>query len=67
MRAGAASELKEAMLINPLNLDKLAETLRHAVHIAPYEAANRMRPLRETVRIHDVYRWSRTCIGALES
>jgi len=65
--AGAAPELKEAMLINPLNLDELADTLRRAVHIAPEEAATRMRALRETVRRNDVYRWSRACIGALEN
>ncbi|MCK5484551.1 MAG: trehalose-6-phosphate synthase [Gemmatimonadetes bacterium] len=65
--AGAASELSEALLINPLNLDKFAETLRRAVHIAPGEAATRMRALRETVHRSDVFRWSRACIGALES
>lgn len=65
--AGAASELREAMIINPLNLDEFAETLRRAVHIAPGEAATRMHVLRETVRRNDVYRWSRACLGALES
>jgi trehalose 6-phosphate synthase len=65
--AGAASELREAMLINPFNLDEFAETLRRAVHIAPGEAATRMHVLRETVRRNDVYRWSRACLGALES
>jgi trehalose 6-phosphate synthase len=65
--AGAASELNEAMLINPLNLDELAETLRRAVHIPSRDAADRMRPLRETVRRYDVYRWSRKCIEALEN
>lgn len=65
--AGAASELTDALLINPLNLDELAETLRHAVRITPSEMATRMRSLRETVRRNDVYRWSRACIEALES
>ncbi len=65
--AGAASELTEAILINPLNLDELAETLRRTVHTSPGEAATRMRALRYTVRRNDVYRWSRACIGALEN
>ena len=65
--AGAASELTDALLINPLNLDELAETLRHAVRITPSEMATRMRSLRETVRRNDVYRWSRACIEALET
>ena len=64
--AGAASELQEAVLVNPLDLDLLADTLRRTVRATPEEAAPRMRALRETVRRHDVYRWSRVCIGALE-
>jgi alpha,alpha-trehalose-phosphate synthase [UDP-forming] len=65
--AGAAAELGEAVLVNPLDLDGLAETLLYAVTIAPEEAASRMRPLRDTVREYDVYRWSRNCLEALES
>jgi trehalose 6-phosphate synthase len=65
--AGAASELKEAVLINPVNLDGLAETLRDAVRLTPEQMAARMRPLRDTVKRHDVYRWSRACIEALDS
>ena len=65
--AGAASELKEAVLINPLNLDQLAEALRRAVQTPPEEAATRMQALRATVQRYDVYRWSRKCIEALEN
>lgn len=64
--AGAASELEEAVLVNPLNLDLLADTLRWAVDVPPEEAARRMRALRKTVRRHDVYRWTRSCIRAIE-
>lgn len=64
--AGAASELKEAVLINPANLDGLAEALRDAVRMTPEQMAARMRPLRETVKRYDVYRWSRSCIEALD-
>ncbi len=65
--AGAAAELKEAVLVNPLDLDGLAETLLYAVTISREAAASRMRPLRDTVREYDVYRWSRNCLEALES
>ncbi|MEJ2482005.1 MAG: trehalose-6-phosphate synthase [Gemmatimonadota bacterium] len=65
--AGAAAELREAVLVNPLDLDGLAETLLYAVTITPEDAAERMRPLRATVREYDVYLWSRNCLEALES
>lgn len=64
--AGAAAELSEAVLVNPMDLDGLAETLRRSVRATLEESSPRMRRLRETVREHDVYRWSRSCLRALE-
>ena len=64
--AGAAAELEEAIQINPLNLDGLADTLLYTVTIPEGEAARRMRSLRRTVRDNDVYQWSRNCLEALE-
>ncbi|MGW8281829.1 MAG: alpha,alpha-trehalose-phosphate synthase (UDP-forming) [Gemmatimonadota bacterium] len=64
--AGAAAELEQAIQVNPLNLDGLAETLLYSVMISPEHAAQRMSALRETVRVDDVYRWSRNCLEALE-
>lgn len=65
--AGAASELTEAVLINPVNLDGFAEALRDALCMSREEVASRMGPLRRTVRQNDVFRWSRSCIRELES
>jgi trehalose 6-phosphate synthase len=64
--AGAAAELEDAIQINPLNLDGLADTLLYAVTIPKEDAARRMRSLRRTVRDNDVYQWSRNCLEALE-
>ena len=65
--AGAAAELEDAIQINPLNLDGLADTLHYAVNIPEGEATRRMRSLRRTVRDNDVYQWSRNCLEALEN
>ncbi len=51
--AGAAAELQEAIQVNPLNLDGLAETLLYSVMISPEDAAQRMSALRETVRVDE--------------
>jgi len=64
--AGAAAELEDAIQINPLNLDGLADTLLYAVTIPKEDAVRRMRSLRRTVRDNDVYQWSRNCLEALE-
>ena len=65
--AGAAVELEQAVQVNPLNLDGLADTLRYAVTASREEQARRMAPLRKGVRHYDVYRWSRGCLEALDA
>lgn len=65
--AGAAVELTEAVQVNPLNLDAFADALKHAVAASPEEQARRMAPLRDSVRTYDVYRWSRSCMEALDA
>jgi len=65
--AGAAVELKEAVMVNPLDLDGFADALKQAVAASGEEQARRMAPLRDGVREHDVYRWSRGCMEALDA
>ena len=56
--AGAAAELQNgAMLVNPYDLEGVAETLRRALAMPASERADRMRRLRRTVRDRDIYHW----------
>ncbi len=63
--AGAADELKQALLVNPHDIEGLKRTILQAVHMPRAERRNRMRSLRHRVMIHDVGRWSRDFLGAL--
>ncbi len=63
--AGAAEQLRSALIVNPHDVDAVAETLFRAVTMPPEEAARRMRALARTVRRSDVFRWARTCLDAL--
>jgi trehalose 6-phosphate synthase len=63
--AGAADELKQALLVNPHDIDGLKRAMLTAVHLPRTERRTRMRALRHRVLVHDVERWSKDFLGAL--
>jgi trehalose-6-phosphate synthase len=63
--AGAAQELRQALLVNPYDLDGVAATLWRAVNLPPGEERARMQAMRRQVQRHDVFRWAETCIEAI--
>ena len=56
--AGAADELKRALLINPHDIDGLKETILQAIEMPQRDRAARMRSLRRRVLENDVQKWS---------
>lgn len=55
---GAAEELKEAILVNPRNIEQVADAIKYALEM-PYEKRReRFLALKERVKTHDVYRWA---------
>jgi trehalose 6-phosphate synthase len=63
--AGAAEELSNALVVNPHDLDSLADTLGQAVSMEHSEQAARMKALRRTVASKDVFWWANRCLQAL--
>ena len=55
---GAARELTEALVVNPYDLEGVADTLRTALMMSPIEQRERMRALRSQVAEYNVYRWA---------
>jgi trehalose 6-phosphate synthase len=64
--AGASDELRQALLINPHDIDGLKAAIVHAIRMPQRERARRMRALRKRVLTHDVQRWSATFLDALQ-
>ncbi len=63
--AGAAAQLqKQALLVNPYDVEGVAESLREAFMMTYEERAKRMRQLRATVRRYDIYRWVESFLNA---
>ncbi len=55
--AGAADELQEALVVNPFDIEAVAEALHRALSMPEDERRARMSALRARVRAHDVHLW----------
>jgi trehalose 6-phosphate synthase len=64
--AGAADQLKQALLINPHDIDGLKSAIMRAVEMPPRDAARRMRAMRKQILEHDVDHWSADFLQALD-
>lgn len=62
---GAARELRDALIVNPYDIDQTAEAIRHALEMDPYERKQRMQRMRKLVREQNIYRWAGDLIGQL--
>lgn len=64
--AGAAEQLRSAILVNPYDIDAVADSLERAAQMPRREQRERMRRLRRTVEKSDVFEWARDCLATLE-
>ena len=55
---GACRELRDALLVNPYDIEQLAEAIRFAIEMPDEERRARMRHMRRRSRTHNVYRWA---------
>jgi trehalose 6-phosphate synthase len=62
---GAARELRDALIVNPYDMDEVANALRDALTMEKGEKTLRMVRLRRQVREHNVYRWAAGLIEEL--
>jgi trehalose 6-phosphate synthase len=62
---GAASELSQAYLVNPHDLEGVKDAVEAAMNQTPDEGRRRMRALRRQVLTHDVDQWARSFLEAL--
>ena len=56
--AGAARELSEALMVNPYDTHAMGEALATALAMPTSEQRERMRLMRDLVRVRNVYRWA---------
>ena len=62
---GASRELRDAIIVNPYDIEQLGEAIHTALEMSAAERHARMQRLRRTVREHNVYRWAGNLITEL--
>jgi trehalose 6-phosphate synthase len=62
---GAARELNDALLVNPYDVDQIAESVRQALSMPEFERRKRMQKMRVAVANNNIYRWAGKAISAL--
>ena len=62
---GAARELRDALLVNPYDIDQTADALRKALEMDPEDKQMRVQRMRKVVREHNIYRWAGNLITEL--
>ena len=64
--AGAAQELRDAVIINPYDVEGFADGLQTALDMPDDERHRRMRALRRVVAGRDVFRWASDILEGLD-
>ncbi|MGA7400843.1 MAG: trehalose-6-phosphate synthase [Candidatus Sulfotelmatobacter sp.] len=62
---GAARELRDALLVNPYDIDQTAEAIRAALEMEPEERQMRVHRMRRIIREHNIYRWAGNLVTEL--
>jgi trehalose 6-phosphate synthase len=62
---GAARELRDALLVNPYDIDQTAEAIRAALEMEPEDKQLRVARMRKDIKDHNIYRWAAELITEL--
>jgi trehalose-6-phosphate synthase len=62
---GAARELRDALLVNPYDIDQTADAIRAALEMEPEDKQLRMQRMRKVIKEHNIYRWAGNLITEL--
>ena len=62
---GAARELRDALLVNPYDIDQTAEAIRVALEMEPEEEHLRVQRMRRIIKDRNIYRWAVNLITEL--
>jgi trehalose 6-phosphate synthase len=64
--AGAAAQLKDALLINPYSKDEISDAIHQALKMPKEERVRRWQAMNESVKNEDVVAWRHSFVAALE-
>jgi trehalose 6-phosphate synthase len=62
---GAATELLDALIVNPYDTEGVAEAIHQGLEMDRAERRTRMQRMRQHVMEHNIYRWAASVLGDL--
>ncbi len=65
--AGVSKEMGEALIINPNNLNEIAESIHTALSMSPAEQQQRLSVVQQRLKRYDVFKWASDFLRALQS
>jgi trehalose 6-phosphate synthase len=65
--AGAAEQMKQALIVNPYDVEEMADTIKVALEMGLQERQERHLALLNGVRTHDTFGWCRSFLNTLEN
>ncbi|GAB4035153.1 bifunctional alpha,alpha-trehalose-phosphate synthase (UDP-forming)/trehalose-phosphatase [Spirosoma gilvum] len=65
--AGAAQELREAIIINPTDTQEVADAIQQGLTMPETEQEQRLATMRNHLQNHNVFRWSHDFLSAFQS
>ena len=63
--AGASRELRDAIIVNPYDIEEMADAIKFGLDLEVSEKSGRMRRMRAVVKEHNIYRWAGKLIAEL--
>lgn len=63
--AGASRELRDALIVNPYDIEAMADCIRLALEMPEAQKLERMKRLRSVVQDKNIYRWAANLISAM--
>lgn len=64
--AGAAEQLREALIVNPYDVEEMADAVKAALEMGLTERRERHEALLTNIRRHDTFAWCRSFLDSLE-
>lgn len=65
--AGAAEQLEDALIVNPYNIEEVADAIRRAIEMGRTERVARHERLLSTIKTYDAAAWTKSFLSTLES
>ena len=63
--AGASREMKDALIVNPYDIEQMADAIYYSLTMPKTEAAERMIRMRQDLHENNIYKWAANLTGEL--